>query len=350
MFKDDVQLTVNPLHTPIQALPPSTSPDAFDTLSDWISSPDRGYDSWIAHHQLSEDTKKIYSAMWKKFSRWLASRGIGLADCEDTHLETFLNVHGLEKEHRQRYVRLVEKTYGHLQGLGLDIRNPGREAGFRRVGKGDNDPTAFLDHGMRAALFQCIRQALVLPAAQERRVEKSRKEQWIEVRDAAVAATLVGAGAKVSELTALTVSCTSKPGWLLIPSAGNVREHRARLYPIAQEALNTWLDWRKGLALNHDTLFPASLTRRRNDQQVGTAAMHPATVFRRIKALLEQVGATGDRACGQTLRNTYAAMLFENGADDSTVYDCLGMFSMLSVQRLRASHQLWLTEQPAEHT
>lgn len=339
--------------------PQSASPctDVFDSPDVWLSSPDIAYSSWISSHKLLPTTKEVYISMWAKFTRWLSEQGVSLRDCQAHHISVFLDSSELKKGHRQRYVRLIERVYHHLNSLGLVCHNPGQKAGIEKVGAGQNDPTRFLSIGEREKLCEYLR-SMFNPVVNEKEKveeEKSRKGkegraalQWAFVRDAAVAAAMIGGGMKVSEVTRLTVNCTFAPQGMVIPADGNIREHTARLFPVAQEAFDAWRRCRAELEVSADTMFPSALDRRRHDQRVATAAMHPATVYRRIHALLEEAGITGDRACCQTLRNTYAAMLIEEGASDLELAECLGLFVDFSAQRMREYYRQWKESDAAE--
>ena len=73
--------------------------------------------------------------MWDKFSRWMLAEGIGVYECRGQDVLDFIKSNALEKEQPWRYVRLVEKVYDRLIGLGLDIiANPGSKPGERRGG------------------------------------------------------------------------------------------------------------------------------------------------------------------------------------------------------------------------
>lgn len=275
--------------------------------------------------------------MWSKFIRYLEERNISLPLVQSHHISSFLDVHDLKKGHRQRYVRLIEKTYKHLVELELVSHNPGQKAGYERVGRGSNDATRILAPDERERLFDVLRQAF--ESADKIGIEKDREDQWIKVRDAVVAATMVGGGLKVSEATSITVNCTSRPGVVTVPDSYG-KDHAARLFPIAQDALAAWWPWRTLHAEGSNLVFPAAIRNRRSDQRVKTASMHAATVYKRVAALMEQAGITGDRACCQTLRNTYAAMLIEQGALDAELTECLGLQLTLSAHRMREAHKV----------
>lgn len=321
-----------------------TSPDLFDARAQWLTSPVLAFSSWLSSfdddekRRLRDGSKTVYISMWSKFMRYLEERGIALGDCQSHHISSFLDFHELKKGHRQRYVRLIEKTYVHLIEIRVAAHNPGAKAGYERVGKGSNDPMRFLSVQERDDLFALLRHTF--EAAGEKGLEKDRKEEWTQVRDAVVAATMVGGGLKVSDAVSLTVNCTSVPGRVTVPDEYG-QKHTAKLFPIAQDALKAWWPWRERMADGSDLVFTADMKRRRNDKMVKTAGMHPATVYRRVAALLEAAGVTGERACCQTLRNTYAAILIEQGASDAELSECLGLYVDLSAQRMRESYLKW---------
>jgi site-specific recombinase XerD len=322
--------------------PPSSSADLFDTPNEWLSFPILAYSSWLSSLDgtdtaYSEGSKKVYISMWTKFIRYLDERHISLPLVQSHHISSFLDVHALKKEHRQRYVRLIEKTYKHLIELQLVTHNPGQKAGYERVGKGSNDSTRFLSDTERDRLFGVLRQAF--ESADKKGTDKQREEQWRRVRNAVVAATMIGGGLKVSEAASITVNCTQRAGVITVPDSYG-KEHVARLFPIAQDALAAWWPWRAEKAEGSNLVFPAEIKKRRNDQRVKTVAMHATTVYKHVAALMEEAGITGDRACCQTLRNTYAAMLIEQGASDAELSECLGLQLTLSAHRMREAHKV----------
>lgn len=320
------------------------TPDLFDASQEWLTSPVLAFSSWLSSFdgdekkRLRPASKTVYISMWSKFTRYLVEQGIGLGDCRSQHIAHFLDHVGLEKHHRQRYVRLIERTFVHLIEIQVAAHNPGSKAGYERVGKGSNDPTRFLTADERQRLFDKLQMVLIQSAGLEG--NEGNPQFWLTLRDAVIASTMAGAGLKVSELVTLTVNCTSQKGKLVVPDEFG-QKHAARLLPIAEDALSAWWPWRERMAGGSELVFPADMKRRRNDQQRKTAAMHSATVYRRVAALLEDVGVTGERACCQTLRNTYAAILIEQGASDAELSESLGLYVDLSAQRMREAYLQW---------
>ena len=329
--------------------------DIFDTLDLWLTSPEHAYSSWVAGQPLKDSTKQIYIFMFGRFCQWLKSQGKRLDQVEAGgegkgvgDIKKFLdsanpNLPESRKDRtnsgrqRQQYVRQLEKVFSHLGSLGLGgIVNPGRMAGYERVGSGSDKPTRFLIGGEAESVIRLIQTRL-----DELRREEKGIDEWMEFRDLALVGVMIGGGLKVSHIGALTLSCIdlteeridlSKPGFA----------HRARLLPFAVAALKAWLDVQRDLHAGKRSptqkIFEA-------DRKSGfgrtskTVTLSASSIHRRTNALLKQAGITGDRASAQTLRNTYAGLLIEGGATDEHLVDYLGLQASVTAQRLRAAYQ-----------
>ena len=339
----DVQLTDNQT---IQYIP---SEDFFDSPALWIAQPVLAFSSWLSGQPLANSTRIVRSAMWGKFLRYLDSFEISLVQCEPHHVSGFLNHFNLDKEQGWRYVRLIERVYNHLIILGLNIPNPAQHAGQSDVHTRQNDPMRFLDKKEKQNLENCIyfvlQEAAQLGSATTLKRQKGRREYtkiWVWVRDATVAAVLVGAGLKVSEAVRLSVNCTSDSEMLIVQRAGYKLERHIPLMPLAIEALRAWLPYRATESNLGPVLFPALVSRRRDDQHILTSTMHPTTLFRRVSLLLKQAGITDARACAQTLRNTYAADLIDSGANDEMIFEAMGYVGDYSVSHLRGEYERFM--------
>lgn len=69
--------------------------------------------------------------------------------------------------------------------------------------------------------------------------------------------------------------------------------------------------------------------------QTISLSMAPSSIFRAVRSILNDANITGPRACGQTLRNSYAASLITLGFDDQQLTDALGLYELVSAVRLR---------------
>ena len=261
-------------------------------------------------------------------------------------IERFFKNNGIQKAHRSRYLKLIERTYAHLDSLGLKLeKNPGTDAYVHRLGKGSNDLTVFLDEHEVEEIKKVIRlrmkRAVDGDAASKEREEKKRKGRkkspWIEIRDAALCAVMMGGGASVDSIERLSVSCTNRgSGRLTLPRKG-LAGYEAPLLPVAQAALDAWLDYRERSGIRGTALFPADAGSRRNATTLTTTdAMSATAIFRATRSVLKDAGITGARACGQTLRNAYAGMLIDLGYSDIELQQAMGFAQATSALRLRS--------------
>ena len=332
---------------PVPSQPTPHSRNVFDNLSSWLIEPVPTFSAWMQSHPIEDSTREVKGFMWGKWCRWLEGQGLGLGLVESGHLAKFFAAEKIEKAHRQRYLRLIEVVYIHLNLLGLSRENPGTQAGYERLGKGENDDTVFLSaqekERVERVIGEWLRSHVVGhhdSAGSERKRRNGRKKQdWVRVRDASVCSVMMGGGATVMALERLTVSCTNcLDGRIALPRKGGA-DYEALLLPIGQTALDVWLRRRRELGGGiGDRMFPADQSSRKNPSTLtDTAGMHASTIFRAVRGLLKEAGITGARACGQTLRNTYAATLIDLGFTDDEVASYMGFFDPLSALRLRAS-------------
>lgn len=332
------------------------TPEDPETLESWLSWPTESFSLWLAGQQYEESSRKVYKSMWGKFVRWLRANDHQLQFCSSQFISTFLDAADLHRAHRQRYVRLIEKIYAHLDSLGLRIDNPGQEAGYSHVGAGLNDSMRCLTLEEREILFTGLRS---IWGAGESSEENQKEKSWALIRDAAMIGVITGGGVKLSEVAQLTVNRSLDREFLLVPGRKG-EERRAPLLPIGEEALAVWASWRARLGFGGRVLFPADVSRRKLGHNGPFQTMPPKQIYRRIKALFERFGidqtrmelaeATNKeevtlRNGGQTLRNTYAAILIERGETDEVIAEALGLYADFSVPRLRDAHSKWLALQ-----
>jgi len=144
---------------------------------------------------------------------------------------------------------------------------------------------------------------------------------------------------KVRDVVGLTLNCINMAEERIELSRPGCA-HRARLLAFAVAPLRAWLtlqDEISGGASPARKVFEA-------ERSVGfgrlskKATLSASSVHRRTQKLLEEAGITGERACAQTLRNTYVGLLIEGGASDEQLIDYLGLQASISAQRLRASY------------
>jgi integrase len=327
-------------------MPPPTEPgfadhiapaiDLFDQVrEDWRRDPRIAFDAWLAKQNFRRSSAEVYQAQWGLFLDWLAVRQKNLSSVDTPAIADFVAGLAIRKPQRVRYLRLIERVLDHVREIESASTNPARfiaqdgEAAWRNAR--DNEPTGFLTNSERALLIA----HLFSPVT-----DLSTAQRWRERRDRALIAVFLGGGLKTGEARAITVSCVAVGSpWATIDSPNPTLTRRTRLSPFAVVILDAWLAERRFSELAGNLLFPASPSGR---------PMHKATMLRSVDALIEAAGFAGSResrASPQTLRNTFAADLFETGVEPEQVGQWLGFAQPVSATRLHRAWQSWSDQQ-----
>lgn len=321
------------------------TPDLLDSLENWLAAPAQAYASWLAGQQYAASTKTVYLAMFSRFCRWLEEQGKRLEHCDKSDIGLFLDSvnrdlpesrHRIQQSRQRRqYVIQLERVFSHLGDLGLAGTNPGRQAGFEKLGRGRDQPTRFLTQAERSRVIAALAQQVA-----ELRSGKAGIDAWIAYRDLALIAVILGAGLKISHLARLTLNCIDRVEARIDLSLPRYT-HRARIMAFAVEPIAAWLEIQARL---HGGALPGTFPVFEADRSAGfgrtakTLFMHASSIHRRTERFLEAAGIAGERACAQTLRNTYAGMLIDGGASDEELVDFLGLKASVSARRLRETY------------
>lgn len=305
----------------------------FDSsLEDWLKQPEQAFDNWLAGQGFRASTATVYGAMWRKWLRWTGERGLTLPRWQAHHLGEFLDDGGLEKRHRYRYARLIERVFHHLQHIQAASHNPASRAVKERLAEGDNDPTAFLAPEEIKHLIAALEVPNDRPVA-----DPGRPTDWKAVRDAALIAVFLGAGLKVGEARALTLDALAPDcSKIAIPQGRQGQLRHADVLPFGAGVLRHWVALRAAAGTHGTWLFPANTTGR---------AMHAASIYRRVEHWLDGAGILStrrERASPQTLRNSHAALLIEQDVPPQEIASQLGMRDVTSGWRLVQAYRDWL--------
>ena len=323
-------------HSPGRAgrdIPPT---DLFDQeREDWRRDPRIAFDAWLATQQFRKSSAEVYQAQWGLFLDWLKVRHANLITVDTRTIADFVAGLPIRKPQRVRYLRLIERVLDHVREIELASTNPARfiaqDGGAAWRNARDNEPTGFLTDHERALLVAHLFSPIT---------ELSAAQRWRERRDRALIAVFLGGGLKTGEARTLTVSCvTVGSPWVVIEAPNPVMTRRTRLSPFAVAALDAWLAERRLSELAGNLVFPSSPSGR---------PMHKATMLRSVDALIEAAGfadSRESRASPQTLRNTFAADLFETGVAPELVGQWLGFMQPVSANRLHRAWQTWSEQQ-----
>ncbi|MBP0592337.1 tyrosine-type recombinase/integrase [Paraburkholderia sp. LEh10] len=322
--------STDPIRSSPKQAPEST--DLFDReRQDWLLDPRTAFDTWLASQNFRNSSADVYRAQWGLFLEWLELRHKNLITVDMASIGEFVSGLSIRKPQRARYLRLIERVLDHVREIELASTNPARfiaqdgEAEWRNAR--DNEPTGFLAIAERTALIT----HLFSPVT-----HLSPAQRWRERRDRALIAAFLGGGIKTGEARSLGVSCMT-PGspWVVIEASNPLFTRRTRLAPFAVSIIDAWLEERKQAGLPGDLVFPASPSGR---------PMHKATMLRAVDALVEASGISQSRearASPHTLRNTFAADLFESGVGPEVVGQWLGFAQAVSANRLHRAWKAW---------
>lgn len=298
----------------------------FDSPDTWLNAPKEAFAAWVVSDRfattkrgdpqvLRDSSIKVYRAMFGKFADQVLQTDPGgtpqksLREVGIDDIRRFLDANRLNKGIRHRYVRLLERTFDLLLTKGLVETNPARGLAVAqptRSGKG-NDKTQWLSAEQQNAVLAA------LPSG----------ESWKDQRSRAMIATVLAGGLKVSEVIKLNVSnvgLKQEDGSVFIDvyPGGAGRWHRTRVAAFGAGMLMEWVETRKALQLPGNLLFPAG---------AAGGVLHPATVYRQVKAVLAAAGVPEEqikRRGARTLRNSFALRELEDGASPALVGEYLG--------------------------
>lgn len=373
---------------------------AFDTRdlfnqspADWAKDPRTTFDAWLAARNFRGSSADVYRAQFHHFLDWLGERGKTLVHAEPALIDAFVATLDVKRQQRARYLRIMERVFDDMFNDAPAGGNPARPVA-RAIDASwtdtrSNAPTGFLTSAQCAMLWKAF-DLVAIDQGTDRRVDEPKglpvdssghasagpaksetravlPMHWRDQRDRALGAILLGAGLKLSEAEHLRLDAVNLVQKQLTAVAEDPRYTRlvpmdARLTGI----LAQWLRTREETAIEGNLVFPAGRTGR---------AMHKATALRAIDTIVaslrlhddgdvdadpdtgpETEGEVGEktkrrtvpaaarraeRISPQTLRNAYAATLFDSDASDELIAERLGFAQLLSAKRLRAAWHDW---------
>lgn len=316
-----------------------TDPSSLASAHAWLTQPTSVFSAWLRANGFKHNYQTVLSAMWGKFCAWMAQHHLRLDTLRAQHVLYFLDSAGLDKRIRQRYLRLIERVLHSVHALPdfpTPAANPASLAAQLDLAEARNGPTRFLDDAELVAIVELLTTSTL--------DERTGADHWKVTRDLALLALFAGAGLKVHEVALLTANCISVDGWVNVPAlrlspkeklspAGEQPQsfpHRVRLEPYALPAVRAWLALRAHRLPHSPALFPATPK---------GEAMHPSTIFRRVRALLAaHLGqANAARLCPQTLRNTFIAQHLRRATPVDVLAQMVGIREPLTLERLRCA-------------
>lgn len=300
---------------------------------------DRGHGLSESASLISEKSAKVYLAMFRSYVHFLKGLQVTVPNATPEHIARFIESKERTLGVRQRYLRMLERIHEHMKARGIVSFNAASQVApllqtTPTHARKPELPTAFVSKDAQSESVGPLLRNMLLSA------------DWRCVRDATMAAILLGAGLKVYELSAMRTSWLTGnyPDFFIeVPNIGVSRPHRVPLSLLAADCVQVWLSCRAKLGMVQPLLFVNSLVEGRLDyvpsvpsgsggkkQSVG---LDKSTIYRRIKAILQSAGIEAAHMGGRTLRNTYAVGELSKGQSHALVEERLGLRESKSLDR-----------------
>lgn len=306
----------------------------FESPDLWTNNPREAFAAWVTSDafpkrttetgaRLRRSSATVYLAMFGKFATQVLNTSVTgqerrtLADLKPQDIQTFLDSNRLRSGIRQRYLRLLERTYEHLKTVGFVVGNPARELAksIPCTEAAANAVKQWIPSGQVQNILD------TLPTGQTWRIARNR----------ALVSAILGGGIRPSEAINLVVDAISTPdpdGTLsvFVPAVGVGRAHTTKIAEFAAGPVLEWLALRRGVGIPGSLLFPSNGN--------GTP-MHTATIYRVVRSALSAAGVSTEvakRRGPRTLRNTFALSQFALGRSTNQVGECLGHRAARSTQ------------------
>lgn len=275
---------------------------------------------------LRPDSLRIHRSMWRAFVTYCVERGVCWADLDGPTLLAFLGSRRCSPQQERRYLSLIA-------GVALVAGEIGARAAQVARGLGRTDGRAF------AFSRENRPKVDTLPPRELRAVVTTllrwiTNEDWRAQRDAALFATLVGAGLKPGESVGLSpadVATSSERGAPFRIAVAGHGPTPARHAPIAWWAariLGRWIAQRERLDLPGWRLFPNG---------IDAGALEASTVLRRFELLMDEAGVSigGGSGSPHLLRHTWIVRQLEQGTDPMQVREWVGFTSAAAMEPYR---------------
>jgi len=319
----------------------STTP-AKQSLADWDRAPNVAFAAFVVTPEfvltssrqqnivpmpISTESATVYKFMFGKFAAWMLEQRLRMSTVGAADLQRFVESstdgkRDLNSKIAYRYLRLLERCYDWLERS----PNPARDAiaATDRAHLAKDAPMAALNGD------ELERFLAALPLG--RAPDQKGSAGWKRRRDRAMQVVMALAGLRVAEAVGLLVEEIGRQADVDGAIELNITpeqkhrtsyEHTAKLPREGVLELEAWLRERAELRIPGDLVFPASLE---------GDALHKATVYRQVRATFERAGVAVPRAGGRTLRNTFAARQWQQGATADEMTAVLGLALERSAQ------------------
>lgn len=319
------------------------TPDLFDVPEEsLLLRYGNAFESWASEGPSSsalgrDASVATYRVMWTSLTKWALGQSppVALQDLSRTDLELFLGKRGkrdaqgedLSPRYVWRLLNLVDRVLSHDAACQGRCANPAarelmqtREE-WQHANAANKDP---LPECLTAAQAKDL--VNFLSAARPRAGRRGADHTWQELRNRAMVAVQLGAGATPQAVRGLQLASVVVQGgpraglpWKLVYAGqGGSAGHEGPIAVWAAHILRYWMDSRQTLAIPGDHLFPST----RTGKPIGKVAQYLA-----VCQTMEASGLDKSLVAGGSfrLRHTFALRQLRRGHTEAEVARWLGV-------------------------
>lgn len=266
-----------------------------DSLVSWRDSAESAFNTWLAQQrilgirQFRASSKETYFAMFATWVDFLLSKKMSLLEATGAEGSEFFSDKQLVPVSRRRYLQLLDKVYLHLTGIGWDGEHP-----LKGLLRQERELDIPLPKGLTED--QLARLVVVLTHMTGTKAP----------RDRAMAALMVGAGLRSSEVIALRKSDLDASFGIEVKSLTVHLEHSTIVLPDGpwRHWLSDWQQERLTRRIPGDLLCPATAAGK---------GYTPSGLYRRIEYWFDLAGVKPEQGGVNVLRNTFARLALAGG-------------------------------------
>lgn len=266
-----------------------------DSLASWRDSAESTFVSWLAQQRIlgtrhfRESSKETYFTMFAAWSTFLSAKKMTLLEATEKEGTEFFGDKQLLPVSRRRYLQLLDKVYLHLLAIGWPGEHP-----LKTLLRQERELAIALPKGLTQAQLLKLQNVL------------ANMEGAKAPRDRALAALMVGAGLRNSEVIGL--KCAGiQPGFSIEVKSQTVHtDHSTIVLPDGpwRDWLTAWQDERLKRRIPGELFCPST--------SMGKGYT-PSGLFRRIDYWFELAMIEPEQGGANVLRNTFANLALASG-------------------------------------
>lgn len=290
------------------------------------------FHEWIAQKNSSVEPLRsssivTYAAMWNSVTRYFLERNKDPRRLDVFDLQNMLTHLRSNTVYGKRVLSLIEKVM-HGTTTAKAARYLLNHERFRYADtQSDGRPPVTLNQIQQHELIKLL-------------AKKVQEGSWRRQRDAAMAASMLGAGIKPGEALQLKMHQIkfsdvdsvngAHPYNFILTGTALSSPRESPIAPWSALVLESWIQVRRSLNILGDLVFPADLS--------GVHPISKSTFYRQFQAMLEEAGIHSSKGGGHILRHTFAIRQLDQEKTVTQVKDWLGLQRIETMVRYKTLH------------